>query len=248
MRYALGLAALVVLLSGADTALADSYTAQPTPLFYANDMESPAAVFPLGGPAMTKARAIADQTWGYDPCGGTVDVTWATAAPSVNATATWSNPTDAYAAPQQNTDCSVAFNDQQAYDWPMLCTVFVHEFGHLTGHQHSSDQTDVMFPYYTQPIAVCANTPNPQAAASPAPTARPARVAAATAKKGKAHRRHHRARRSRHHRRHRRIKSHSLAPGRARQRTRQSAPRDADDSHPAGASHRRSASACGGTH
>ena len=240
MRVSLWLAVLVMLVFGADSALADSYTAQPTPLYYANDMVSPAVVFPIGGPAMLKARAIADQNWGYDPCGGNVAITWSTAAPSVNATATWSNPTDAYADPQQNSDCSVAFNDQQAYDWPMLCTVFVHEFGHLTGHQHSTDQNDVMFPYYTQPIAVCANTPNPQGVpAPPATAAKPAAVTAAAAKKGKAARRHHRARRSRR-RRHQRVKSHSLAPGHrghhvapAHNRRRHGTVRDPDEGHTA---------------
>ena len=154
------------------SAMADSYAAQPTPLNYANDMQSPAMVYPVDGPAFATARRIADSTWGYDPCGGTVALSWVTAAPTINATASWANPTDPYNNPQQNGSCSVAFNDQQAYDWPMLCTVFVHEFGHLTGHQHSTDQNDVMFPYYVNPIAVCASTPDPErAVAAPPPPA-----------------------------------------------------------------------------
>jgi hypothetical protein len=72
------------------------------------------------------------------------------------------NPTDPYANPTRNRSCAVEFNDVQAFDWPMLCTVLVHEFGHLTGHTHTTDPNTVMFPNYVQPIGDCATTPNPQ--------------------------------------------------------------------------------------
>ena len=211
---ALAGAAIVASLALSPRAMADSYTAQPTPLYYANDMQSPATVYPVDGAAFATARKIAVANWGYDPCGGTVALSWVTSAPTVNATATWSNPTDPYANPQQNTACSVGFNDQQAYDWPMLCTVFVHEFGHLTGHQHSQDQSDVMFPYYVSPIAACSNTPDPQravAAPLPPPKAKTAIVTTSTAKpKHKKHRKGHHARRHRH-----RHRSRSSAPSRS---------------------------------
>ena len=213
---ALAGAAIVAILALSPGAMADSYTAQPTPLNYANDMQSPAMVYPVDGPGFATARKIADSTWGYDPCGGAIALSWVTAAPTINATASWSNPTDAYNNPQQNGNCSVAFNDQQAYDWPMLCTVFVHEFGHLTGHQHATDQNDVMFAYYVNPITVCANTPDPQraiAAPLPPPQAKAAIVTKSAAKgsrKGvnRKRRKGHRAR-ARHRRRHH---SRSSAP------------------------------------
>lgn len=225
---ALAGAAIVASLVVSPGAMADSYTAQPTPLNYANDMQSPAMVYPVDGPGFAVARRIADSTWGYDPCGGAVALSWVTAAPTINATATWSNPTDPYNNPQQNSSCSVAFNDQQSYDWPMLCTVFVHEFGHLTGHQHTTDQNDVMFPYYINPIPVCANTPDPQralAAASPSAQAKTAIVPKSTTKQSRKgtkrkHRRGHRARARHRRRNHSRSSSHSRALSHSRSRAR----------------------------
>jgi hypothetical protein len=158
LAFAIGLALVT---SG--RAYGDSY-AQPTLGYIANDMQSPATVFPIDGPAIATARRIADATWGYDPCGGDVTVSWNTLDPTVNATATWMNPTAPYADPTQNSSCSVTLNDLQAFDWPMLCTVLMHEFGHLTGHMHTTDPNTVMFPFYTQPIGDCATTPNPQTA------------------------------------------------------------------------------------
>ena len=86
----------------------------------------------------------------------------------------------------------------------MFCTVFVHEFGHLTGHQHVQDQNNVMYPIYVQPISQCANTPDPTAAvAAPAPAkaASQAPVHHTVVKKHKSHRAH-RASHKRHHKRH----------------------------------------------
>jgi hypothetical protein len=142
-------------------AYGDFYT-QPTRLYMANDMRSPATAFPIDGPAIATARRIADATWGYDPCGGDVTLSWSGLGPTANAAATWWNPTAAYANPTQNSSCSVTFNELQAFDWPMLCTILMHEFGHLTGHMHRTDPNGVMFPTYTRPIGDCATTPNPQ--------------------------------------------------------------------------------------
>lgn len=165
--------ALALVMSGG--AYGDSYTLPLGPLHSANDMQSPAAAFPIDGPAIATARRIADATWGYDPCGGDVKLSWNPLSPIINATASWWNPTDGYADPTRNSSCSVTFNELLPFDWPMLCTVLVHEFGHLTGHMHTTDPNSVMFPSYTHPIGECATTPNPQAAvttASPSPRRR----------------------------------------------------------------------------
>jgi hypothetical protein len=167
---------------------------------------SPATMFPIGGPAMNSARAIADQYWGYDPCGGTVAMSWQSEAPTVNATSTWSNPGDPYANPQQNVDCSVVFNSMQGFDWPMLCTVFVHEFGHLTGHMHvQDDPTNVMYPFYNQPIAQCKTA----VAAAPPPAKRPVATATTRSHKG-AHHKHKRKHKRKHkHKRNHKQQGHS---------------------------------------
>jgi Matrixin len=170
---------------------------------------SPAQQFAVGGVAMTVARQIANGYWGYDPCGGQVAISWASLDPSINATSTWWNPTDAYADPQQNNNCQVQFNTNQAFDWQMFCTVFVHEFGHLTGHPHVNDQNNVMYPIYVQPIQQCAQAPDPTAqvavpaAASPKTT--PVVTKAAVRHKVRSHRTRHAhgaAHRKHHHKKH----------------------------------------------
>jgi hypothetical protein len=110
--------------------------------------------------AMAVAQRLATEHWGAQPCGGQVTISWTMLAPQVNATSTWSNPVDAYSDPAENSACSVAFNALASWDWPKLCTVVVHEFGHLTGHPHTTDPNDVMTPFYDKPLPAC-NTQGP---------------------------------------------------------------------------------------
>ena len=163
---------------------------------------SPAQQFAVGGAAMTVARQIADAYWGYDPCGGQVAISWASLDPSINATSTWWNPSDAYADPQENNNCQVQFNVNQSFDWQMFCTVFTHEFGHLTGHPHVQDQSNVMYPVYVQPISQCVNTPDPTAQVA-APAAATAASHTPAHHKARRHsRRAHAGRVVKHHRKH----------------------------------------------
>jgi hypothetical protein len=121
----------------------------------ADSQVPPQVQFPVGGAAMQLAEQIAVQHWGWAPCGGNVSINWTTLDPSLNALSTWWNPIAAYGNPQANADCQIALNESQSFDWPMFCTILVHEFGHLTGHQHVADPSDVMYPTYVQPIAQC---------------------------------------------------------------------------------------------
>lgn len=156
----IALAAFCLATCATATAQADSF--QSGSLADSNGLAvSPASAYPAGGPTMSAARAIADTHWGSDPCHGRVQISWAALGSSVNAIATWSNRAGAYTDPVHNTRCSVQFNSDQAFDWQALCTVFAHEFGHLSGHQHSADPNDVMYPVYSAPLAACANTPPP---------------------------------------------------------------------------------------
>jgi hypothetical protein len=132
----------------------------------------PAARFGVSGPAVSTAEAIAARQWGIAACRGSVAIAWVPQAPQVNATSTWSNPWDFYANPDANEACRVDLNSRAWFDWPKFCTVVVHELGHLTGHRHSTAAADVMYPYYTRPLAACAATPDPTA-----PPARPAPIA-----------------------------------------------------------------------
>jgi hypothetical protein len=138
-----------------------------------------------------------------------VAISWASLDPSINATSTWWNPSDAYANPQENNNCQVQFNTNQAFDWQMFCTVFVHEFGHLTGHPHVNDQNSVMYPIYVQPIGQCVSTPDPTAqVASPAPAAAATVTHAAVRSKSASHHHRHHGRAARAHRKHHRKKHH----------------------------------------
>jgi hypothetical protein len=110
---------------------------------------TPAQQWPVGGAAMQQARQIAVTHWGMNPCEGDVTISWASLPAQENATSTWVNPFHDYYDAKDNTLCGVEFNISQDWDWPKLCTVFVHEFGHLAGNPHSDDPNDVMYAYYT---------------------------------------------------------------------------------------------------
>ena len=150
---------------------------------------TPAKQWPVAGPAMQQARAIAIQHWGMNPCKGDVTISWAKLPADTNATSTWVNPFHDFGDPQNNSLCSVAFNVSQDWDWPKLCSVFVHEFGHLAGNPHSDDPDDVMFAYYTGTNVPACEAVSP--AAYQAPNApRPSRQtpAAKRASRSKAYR------------------------------------------------------------
>jgi len=168
----------------------------------------------VGGAEMAAAQGIAVAYWGANPCGGKIDVRWTDLETDTNAISSWTNPTSAYDNPSQNGDCRVAFNRLLDFDWPRFCTVLVHEFGHLAGHDHSPNPDDVMVAVYHGPIAACDAPPAPAppvAAPAPAP-AQPTAVTASTrstpaahhvrVRKQTRHRKHHQ-RKHRHHRRHR---------------------------------------------
>jgi hypothetical protein len=130
---------------------------------------APAQRWPIDGPAFQTARAIADDHWGMDPCQGDVDISWGKLPVEQNAISTWVNPFQDFGDPAHNTHCTVTFNTRQDWDWHKLCTIFAHEFGHLAGHDHSSDPDDVMFADYDgKSLPACAAvTP----AGAPAPSA-----------------------------------------------------------------------------
>ena len=117
---------------------------------------SPDVAFPADGRAMQAALFTAKAYWGKDPCGGSVRASWADLATGDAAISYWLSATDdAFATPESNTDCRIEFNRRQAYDWPRLCTVAVHEVGHLLGHDHTADHTHVMAETYSRPLPAC---------------------------------------------------------------------------------------------
>jgi hypothetical protein len=138
-------------------------------------LADPAIDFAPGSAPMQQAQAIAQAYWGTSACAGTVTIAWASLAPTMNASSSWANPVAEYDAPAQNTQCSITFNSDQDWTWAKFCTVAVHEYGHLSGHPHSTDPNDVMYPFYETPVSVCAAAAKPSSAGplSGAPPAAP---------------------------------------------------------------------------
>src|SRR4051794_37730505 len=155
------LALLVTLLLGAAPARAADATAPPP------------ARWPVGGSTLRLAMALGAEHWGMAPCGGRVALRWTRLDP-LNAQASWANDRDPYLQPSFNSECEIALSTGVDWDWLKLCTVVVHEVGHLTGHQHSDDPHDVMYGDYVEPTPECEATPEPVETGPPALPPRPA--------------------------------------------------------------------------
>jgi matrixin len=112
--------------------------------------------YAAGSPAMRAAQSIARAHWDADPCHGRVAIAWAPQDPVVNARSSWRNPISTYGAPARNRGCRIVLNAGLRFDWPKLCSIVVHEYGHLAGHPHSHDPDDVMSAVYRRPVAACA--------------------------------------------------------------------------------------------
>ena len=109
----------------------------------------------VDSPRVRAARRIALAFWREAPCDGRVAITWARLPGRTNAVSSWTNRRGSYADPPANRDCRVRFNAAAHWTWPKFCTVMVHEFGHLTGHQHSANPLSVMVAGYDGAIAAC---------------------------------------------------------------------------------------------
>jgi hypothetical protein len=190
------IAALVL----AACALAGVGTRAPAAIHATADSSGAAATqnlarFAVDSPAVVQAELIAVQYWNASPCGGVVKFSWTSLDRTVNATSNWWNPVAAYGNAAANTACSIALNQDRSFDWPMFCTVMVHEIGHLTGHQHAADPASVMNPTYTHPIAPCTGTAPGAAAATPPATGTRSNAAAGAT----AHKAHSRTKTHKHH-------------------------------------------------
>jgi hypothetical protein len=150
-RVATALLALVALIVGTGTALAADDAGGP-----------PQARWPVGGAGLATASELAAAHWGATPCHGRVTISWARLGVAVNGASDWAfEGTDPYGDAAENSDCSIRLSSDADWDWRKLCTVVVHEVGHLTGHDHVADVHDVMSPQYAEPVAECAATDEP---------------------------------------------------------------------------------------
>lgn len=52
-------------------------------------------------------------------------------------------------------DCTIIVNDSRRMTPGTVCTVVVHEYGHLAGHGHSPDPDNVMHPTFVKVFEPC---------------------------------------------------------------------------------------------
>ena len=120
--------------------------------------------YAAGSPALTTAQNLAIAHWGSSPCAGQVAIVWKRQSADINAMSLWSTAgEDPYGDPSDNQDCEVDLNPAATWDWPKLCTVVMHEYGHLTGHDHDPHPGRLMSAIYTTPAPECTATADPQA-------------------------------------------------------------------------------------
>ena len=133
---------------------------------------SPAERWPVGGTSMRSAYDTAVKFWGGAPCGSAVQMSWVGMDPSFNAVSSWMAVDDAPAS--TFTDCRIEFNPNAEYDAPKLCTIMVHEVGHLLGRGHDHAPGRLMSEIYAGPVPACAGFTGATTAASRTATARTA--------------------------------------------------------------------------
>lgn len=96
-------------------------------------------------PLLAQSFAIAALVWGQPTC-GTPGVTYNAGLP-IDALG--------YVDPRV---CRIELQPEPGQPWDAparRCTTIVHEWGHLTGHAHSTDPDNVMYPTQTRPYWRC---------------------------------------------------------------------------------------------
>lgn len=90
--------------------------------------------------ALDASTRLAERVW-HHPCNGRVDVIIQDLGPKYDGWAEFNHTTRPY------TDCRAVIDVKPWWSSPHLCTVVLHEYGHLAGLDHSPNPRSVMHPY-----------------------------------------------------------------------------------------------------
>jgi hypothetical protein len=138
-------------------------------------LSAPVVALAAGGlpaGAIERGQEVAAQMWG-SVCpadSDTVASEWATTGGTDWIAVEQHDEPYIGATPDLFTDCRIMWNpdyrDSWLADFAWVCTYYVHETGHLTGHEHSTDPSSVMYAQPQHPLPACADpTPTPVAPA-----------------------------------------------------------------------------------
>ena len=99
------------------------------------------------------AYAVAKRFWGAAPCGDRVTFGWARLGTRLHGIARW---TTFRGRERVRRNCRILLDSDLAHrGWARLCTVVVHEVGHLHGHRHVPRRGRIMSAVYAGPLARC---------------------------------------------------------------------------------------------
>lgn len=165
-----------------------------------------AGTYPVGSPVWNAAIAASEAHWGSMPCGGAVTYSWTDLPEGIVGYASWMQDSSAPQDASRFSDCRLDLAVSADLGPALFCTVMAHEIGHLHGHEHVDDPSNLMAPRLGKPLPGCKAAMAPLRPAvvaqeeSTPKTAAPARTAAARRNKRAARQakaRAHRLQRSR---------------------------------------------------
>lgn len=119
---------------------------------------APAGAAPpaIGTPEFDQLVQVATGYWPAPPCGGAVEYAYADLPGTTVGYASWMQPAVAAPDPAAFSACRIDIERALDVESATLCTVIVHELGHLRGLVHATDPADVMYANLRSPLAECA--------------------------------------------------------------------------------------------
>lgn len=130
-----------------------------------------AELSPADTALVQRSAEVAQQYWSAAPCAGAVDYGYGALPDGAIGYASWVRPSNAPVDPATFRSCRIDLLPDADLRPAALCTVIVHEVGHLLGRAHSDDPGDVMYPSLGAPLPGCREAFAPPAETSGASVA-----------------------------------------------------------------------------